>query len=104
MFWMKPKGLYILNVRVYLYFSPYMHLPWKPVLLPLKKAAVPKIRSNNCNLQFITSRPVTERDRKMLLGIFWHKGYDYGKGSAEFSNTLQSRNLMKIRLPKMSKP
>lgn len=63
--------MYTLNVRVYLYFSPYMHLPWKPELLPLKKAAVPKILSNNSNLQLIMSRLVTEGDREMLHGIFW---------------------------------
>lgn len=56
-----------------------IHAPaWKPELLPLKKAAVPKIWSNNSNLQFVTRGLVTEGDREMPNGIFWDRAYPYG--------------------------
>lgn len=97
---MRPKGLY--NLRVDLYFTACMHLLWKPKLLPVKKAAAPRILSNNrkiANQMFISCKLVPVGDREMpgwnILGprlCIWHKE------KAEVSNTSQSRKLVKMWL------
>lgn len=97
---MRPKGLY--NLRVDIYFIACVHLLWKPELLPVKKAAAPRILSNNrklANQTFTSCRLVPVGDREMPgWNILWPRLCIQHKGKAEISNTLQPRKMVKIRL------